>query len=114
MSDDIKRKVINIFSRNNAQENSEHAEKIKFYAGFNYVRIDRDNNGNYFNPEHLLKYAESCHYIVRVMRTHDGETVLYNYDVPNRDLFKFMKSFDENTLDGTIIEIDKYFPDDLA
>ena len=106
--------ILNIFSRNNAQENSEHAEKIKFYAGFNYVRIDRDNNGNYFNPEHLLKYAESCHYIVRVMRTHDGETVLYNYDVPNRDLFKFMKSFDENTLDGTIIEIDKYFPDDLA
>ena len=48
------------------------------------------------------------------MREMDGEVVLYSYDVPNSDLFKFMKSFDGNTLDGTIIEIDKYFPEDLA
>ena len=52
--------------------------------------------------------------MVTVMREIDGEVVLYSYDVPNDDLFKFMKSFDENTLDGTIIEIDKYFPEDLA
>ena len=52
--------------------------------------------------------------VVTVMREIDGEVVLYSYDVPNDDLFKFMKSFDENTLDGTIIEIDKYFPEDLA
>ncbi len=48
------------------------------------------------------------------MRKNKGETVLYNYDVPNSDLFKFIKSFEENTLDGTIIEIDKYFPENLA
>ena len=48
------------------------------------------------------------------MREYKNETVLYNYDVPNKNLFKFMKSFEENTLDGTIIEIDKYFPEDLA
>ena len=36
------------------------------------------------------------------------------YDVPNEDLFKLMKSFEESTLDGTIIETGKYFPDDLA
>ena len=48
------------------------------------------------------------------MREFDGETYLYNYDVPNNDLFKFMKSFEENTLDGTIIEIEKYIPEDLA
>ena len=52
--------------------------------------------------------------MVTVMREIDDEIVLYSYDVPNDDLFKFMKSFDENTLDGTIIEIDKYFPEDLA
>ena len=52
--------------------------------------------------------------MVTVMRELDGEVILYSYDVPNSDLFKFMKSFEENTLDGTIIEIDKYFPDDLA
>ena len=48
------------------------------------------------------------------MRENAGDTVLYNYDVPNADLFKFIKTFEENTLDGTIIEIDKYFPEDLA
>ena len=48
------------------------------------------------------------------MRELDGEVVLYNYDVPNDELFKFLKSFEDNTLDGTIIEIDKYFPDNPA
>ena len=52
--------------------------------------------------------------MVSVMREMDGEVLLYSYDVPNEDLFKFMKSFEESTLDGTIIEIEKYFPDDLA
>ena len=114
MSDDINKKVIDIFSSHNNQLPLETKEKVKFYAGFNYVRIDKDANGNKFNPEHLKKYAQSCHYIFRVMRENKVETVLYNYDVPNCDLFKFIKSFQENTLDGTIIEIDKYFPDDLA
>ena len=48
------------------------------------------------------------------MREVNGEIVLYNYDVPNDELFRFMKSFEENTLDGTIIEIEKYIPDGLA
>lgn len=115
MGDEINKKVIGIFSNHaNKTLSEESKEKVKFYAGFNYVRIDKDNNGNKFNPEHLLQYAQSCHYIVRVMRENKGETVLYNYDVPNEDLFKFMKSFDGNTLDGTIIEIDKYFPNSSA
>lgn len=105
----INQKVIDIFSKP-----LEHKEKLKFYAGFDYVKIDKDTNGNKFNPEHLKKYAENCHYIVRVMRENKGETVLYNYDVPNIDLFRFIKSFEENTLDGIIIEIDKYFPENLA
>ena len=114
MEDEINRKVIDIFSRHNKELPAETPEKVKYYAGFNYVRIDKDNNGNKFSAEHLLKYAQKCHYIVRVMREYKNETVLYNYDVPNADLFKFIKSFQENKLDGTIIEIDKYFPDDLA
>ena len=61
-----------------------------------------------------MKYSKACHYIVRVMREVNGEIVLYNYDVPNDELFRFMKSFEENTLDGTIIEIEKYIPDGLA
>ena len=107
--------VINLFSEhNNNHITPEIREKIKYYAGFNYVKVKKDANGNKFNKEHLLKYRLKCHYMVTVMREIDGEVVLYSYDVPNDDLFKFMKSFDENTLDGTIIEIDKYFPEDLA
>ncbi len=115
MSDELNKNVINLFSNhNNNRITPEVRNKIKYYAGFNYVKITKDTNGNKFNKEHLLKYRAKCHYMVTVMRELDGEVVLYSYDVPNDDLFKFMKSFDENTLDGTIIEIDKYFPDDLA
>ena len=114
MSDEINKKVIDIFSKHNNNVSEETKEKVKYYAGFSYVRIDKDHNGNKFIPEHLLKYAEKCHYIVRLIREYKVETVLYNYDVPNSYVFKFIKSFEENTLDGTIIEIDKYFPEDLA
>ena len=115
MSDDLNKNVINLFSEHtNNHITPEIREKIKYYAGFNYVKVKKDANGNKFNKEHLLKYRLKCHYMVTVMREIDGEVVLYSYDVPNDDLFKFMKSFDENTLDGTIIEIDKYFPEDLA
>lgn len=114
MTDDINKKVINIFSKHNQDLPSEHEERVKFFAGFNYVRIDRDNNGKKFHAEHLKEYAQKCHYIVRVMREIDKEVFLYNYDVPNHQLFKFLRAFENNTLNGTIIEIDKYFPEDLA
>ena len=48
------------------------------------------------------------------MRNIGEDVVLYNYDVPNDRLFKFIEAFENNTLNGTIIEIDKYFPEDLA
>jgi len=114
MTNEINKKVISIFSKYNNSLPSEHAERVKFFAGFNYVKIDRDDNGKKFNVDHLKKYAEKCHYIVRVMRNIEGEIVLYNYDVPNDELFKFIKAFENNTLSGIIIEIDKYFPEDLA
>lgn len=114
MTDDINKKVINIFSKHKQSLPSEHDERVKFFAGFNYVKINKDGNGKPFKAEKLLKYAQGCHYIVRVMRKIDNEVVLYNYDVSNDQLFKFLKAFENNTLNGTIIEIDKYFPEDLA
>ena len=112
MTDDINKKIINLFSKHSKSIPTD--EKIKYYAGFNYVKINKDTNGKKVNPEHVRKYVGKCDCMVGVRREFDGETYLYNYDVPNGDLFKFMKSFEENTLDGTIIEIDKYFPEDLA
>ncbi len=107
--------VISLFANNKKiSVNDAASEKMKFYAGFNYVKLRKDTNGNKFNKDNLLNYAQKCHYMVTVMREIDDETLLYRYDVSNADLFKFMKSFEENTLNGVIIEIEKYFPEDLA
>ncbi len=115
VSEERCKKVIDLFSNHkNNCVSPDVQERVKFYAGFNYVKLKKDTNGNRFNKDNLLNYSSKCHYMVTVMRELDGEVILYSYDVPNSDLFKFMKSFDENTLDGTIIEIDKYFPEDLA
>jgi len=114
MTDDMKRKVIDIFSRHNNDMPQKNDEKVKIYAGYNYVRLDKDANGNKFNREHLLKYSQNCRYIVRVMREVGGEVILYNYDVPTEGLVDFLKSFEDKKLDGEIIELDKYFPEGLA
>ena len=114
MSDNINKNVINLFSEHKFKENIEEKNKIKYYAGFNYIKTKKDSNGNKFRKDSLLNYRSKCHYMVTVMREIEQEIVLYSYDVPNEDLFKFIKSFEENTLDGTIIEIDKYFPEDIV
>lgn len=114
MTDEINKKVISIFSKHKNSLPLEEEEIVKFFAGFHYVKLDRDNNGKKFNAQHLTKYAQSCHYIVRVMREINQEVLLYNYEVSNDRLFEFIKAFENNTLNGTIIEIDKYFPEDLA
>ena len=53
MSDDLNKNVINLFSEhNNNHITPEIREKIKYYAGFNYVKVKKDANGNKFNKEH--------------------------------------------------------------
>lgn len=114
MSDDINKKVIKMFNRHNSDLPQDTEEKIKFFAGFNYVKLKRDVNGKKFVESQLLSYAEKCHYIVSVLRKVDGENCLYNYDIKSSDMPKFMKALDSNTIAGTLIEIKKYVPEDLA
>ncbi|MCM1265630.1 MAG: hypothetical protein NC200_05465 [Candidatus Gastranaerophilales bacterium] len=114
MSEDINKKVINMFNRHNNDLPQETEEKIKFFAGFNYVKLKRDTNGKKFVPANLESYAKKCHYIVTVMRNVDGETCLYNYDLKSEDLPLFMKALENNTLTGKLIEIEKYIPEELA
>lgn len=111
MQDD---KVIDLFSKVNTVLSHEELEQIKFFEGFHYVKLNKDKNNKKFNANLLKEYAQSCHYIVRVMREVNGEVWMYNYDVRNDELFKFMEKFNKNKLNGTIIEIDKYFPEGLA
>lgn len=114
MSEDINEKVIRMFNRHNNDLPQTADEKIKFFAGFNYVKLKRDTNGKKFVASQLEAYADKCHYIVSVMRNIDGETCLYNYDIKSSELLKFLRAFDNDTLNGTIIEIEKYIPEDLA
>ena len=114
MTDDINKKVINMFNRHISDLPQETEEKIRFFAGFNYVKLKRDSNGKKFIKANLSSYAEKCHYIVSVMREVDGDVCLYNYDVKNSDLLRFLRAFEEDTLNGKIIEIEKYVPEDLA
>ena len=114
MSEDINKKVINMFNRHNNDLPQDAEEKIKFFAGYNNVKLKRDVNGKKFVPSQLKAYAERCHYIVSVLRTVDGVDCLYNYDIKSDDLMKFIRALDDNTLNGTLIEIEKYIPEDLA
>ena len=114
MTDDINKKVINMFNRHNSDLPQETEEKIRYFAGFNYIKLKRDSNGKKFVESQLLSYAEKCHYIVSVLRNVDGENCLYNYDIKSSDLPEFIKALDNKTLIGKIIEIEKYIPEDLA
>ena len=114
MAEDINEKVIKMFNRQEKGTISDADERIKFFAGFNYVKLKRDTNGKKFVASQLTAYAEKCHYIVSVMREVDNEVCLYNYNITSADLPKFIKAFENDTLNGTIIEIEKYIPEDLA
>ena len=114
MTDDISNKVIDIFKRHKRNKPADTKEKVKTFAGFSYVRLDTDVNGYPFKEENLLEYAKECHYIVKVMREKNGSISLYSYSVPNEKLLDFLLKFRNNELNGTIIEIDKFLPKDLA
>ena len=110
MSEDFNRKVIGIFSKHKNIPQKD----IKSDLGYSCVVLEKDANGLKFNPEHLAEYAKSCNYIVRIMKTHNGETALFNYNVPNDEILDFIFNIKTGQIKGTIIEIDKYFPEDLA
>lgn len=110
MSEEINKKVINIFSKHIKNKPSTEKEKVKSFAGFSYVRLDKDVNGYDFKEENLLAYAKDCHYLVKVMREKNGSPSLYSYSVPSDKLLDFMLMFRNNELNGSIIEIDKFLP----
>lgn len=114
MSDNINEKVINIFKKAQKESGEPVEPPIKFFAGVNYVRIDEDLNGYPFKKLALLENAAKFSYIVRVLRLKNGKHSLYNYNVPYDKIVEFISMFDKNELSGTIIEIDKYIPNELA
>ncbi len=114
MSEKINEKVINIFNKHIKNRQTNPDVKVKSFAGFSYVRLDEDANGYPFKEEYLLDYAKECHYIVKVMREKNKKISLYSYNVPSEKLLDFLLMFRNNELSGTIIEVDKFLPKDLA
>ncbi len=104
-------KIVDLFSE---KRSSDQKEKTKFFQEFSYIRLNKDRNGNAFNAEHLRNYAGRICYLVTVMREHDNNTWLYNYEVPSDKLSEFIIKFETNEFDGQIIDIDKYIPDNFA
>lgn len=114
MSDTINEKVINIFTRHKKQLPISDDEKvIRSDDGFFYVCVKKDENGKFFDEEKLLDKAYDCHYIVKIMTHHDHPHI-YNFKVPGEKLLNFLAPYIKGEKEGRIIEIDKYYPDELA
>ena len=58
MSEEISKKVINIFSKHIKNKPVDTKEKVKTFAGFSYVRMDKDVNGYPFKEAKLLDEYE--------------------------------------------------------
>ncbi len=87
---------------------------IKEFQGFEYIKMDKDLNGTPFIKESLEEYADSCRYMVRVMREKDKKVCLYNYYIPQDSWCMFLTKIENGEFDGRVIEVEKYIPEDLA
>lgn len=113
MGEDDK-KVLKFSVRNVQKSDFDKKKKVKSFAGFEYVKMEKDLNGTPFIKESLLEYATNCKYVVRVMRQFSGKVSLYNYYIPQEKLSDFLAKINNGEFDGTIIEVEKYIPEDLA
>ena len=104
-------KIIELFNDN---QRTVPDEASKFFQEFNYVRLNKDKNGNVFNAEHLRHYAETVSYLVTVMHEHDSHTWLYNYEVPQEKLGDFILKFKMEGVDGQIVDIERHLPENFA
>jgi hypothetical protein len=111
MSDDLNNKVVNLFRKSS---NKEDSIPQRFFKGFQYVKITKDDNGNYFKEDSLREYAQGCFYIVTVMKHNSIGVALYKYKVPYSSMLEFFNMFRNNSLYGEIIDIERYIPEDLA
>lgn len=90
------------------------ARKLPVYEGFEYYKTIKDMNGFSFNHQHLMDFSRNIKYKITILRKVDKKTCLYNYFVENEDLKKFFKCCFDGKIEGEIIEIEKYNPENLA
>ncbi|MDD3014344.1 MAG: hypothetical protein PHC34_11635 [Candidatus Gastranaerophilales bacterium] len=115
MTDKIDEKIISIFARHKKQLPIDDEHKIiRNSDGFYYVCINKDENGKHFDKKKLLERANSCYYIVKVMLDGSDHPHICNFRIPGEKILNFLTPYINEEKEGEIIEIDKYFPDDLA
>ncbi len=111
MSDKENDKIIDIFRKPSVNGDT---DRRRFFKGFQYVKITKDENGNYYKEEALREYAKKCFYIISVMRKNAIGVALYKYKVPYDSLLNFFYRFRNTKAYGEIIDIERYIPEDLA
>lgn len=115
MPDNINEKIISIFAKHKKHVPLCENEKIvRNEDGFYYVCIARDENGKHFDGEKILEKSDKTKYIIKVMINDKENPHLYNFLVPGEKLLDFLKPYIMNEKDGTIVDIEKYHPDELA
>ena len=111
MTDNIDDKVINLFKKSSDIEDN---KEQRFFKGFQYVKLTKDDNGNYFKEDSLREYAQKTYYIVSVMKNNGLSAAIYKYKVPYNSLLDFLIFFKNDSSCGEIIDIERYIPEDLA
>jgi len=115
MPDKISEKVVNIFNRHKKQMPLETDEKVvRCENGICYVCVKKDENGNYYKEHTLLERSKKCQYIVRVMVKQTEYPYIYNYKVPGDKILDFLAGYINGENEGQIIEIENYYPHELA
>lgn len=116
MTDKINEKVINIFARHHKKSHpvSEEEQVYNSPDGFSYVHLKHDDNGHPFDENKLLKKADTQWYIIKVLEQHKDSHTIKNFKVSGERILEFLESFITEKRTGRVIEIDKYYPDELA
>ncbi|HSA06323.1 MAG TPA: hypothetical protein P5556_04015 [Candidatus Gastranaerophilales bacterium] len=114
MTDELNKKVINLFSAHKKAKSCQSGNVCKNSDGYFYISIETDENGRHFDEETLLERAGDFYYIVKVLVKNGLRASINNYKIPGDDLLKFIKIYIDGKGEGQIIEIDKFFPDEWA
>jgi hypothetical protein len=116
MTDKINEKVINIFAKQEkkAPLHPEEEPLLTSEDGFSYVLIKQDETGAHLDEDKLLERADEQWYIIKVLDYHRDQPVIQNFKVSGERLLEFLGSFISDDRTGRILEIDKYYPQELA
>ena len=109
MNNDFDGKIIDFSKKSKISEDTQ-----KRFKGFPYIKLRKDENGNFFKEDSIVEYAKKCFYIVSVIKSDSFSSALYKYKVPYDSLLDFLNDFRTNASYGKVIDIERYVPEDLA